>query len=549
MNISLNKKLFPGHCLCAFRQFIFLSTLLFSFSCANRVIPSGGAKDVTPPKIISSSPENFSTNFNNKEIQIEFDEFIQLSDLNKQLIISPLIDPMPEITTNKRTLKVKFENPLKENTTYTFNFGSAIADMHEKNIFENFLLVFSTGDYLDSLSVSGKVINAENLETEKGILVMLYKENEDSVPYKKLPDYFTKTDSSGNYRINNISSGSFKLFALKDKNNNYLFDQPDELIAFSDSPVEMSDSSKADLKLFPNPPAKTRFKNSAFEEQGKLKLILNTRGDSLRLKAIGLTKNPWQLEEYSANRDTFTLWMSDTTLDSLKIVMMQNEQPFDTALFVLKKKSSGKGKKAKTFFFSSNALTTLDAGKDLTLIFTHPVEAIDESKIIFKKDSVIAPGISFGFSDSIKRNLIVKYAWKENEKYELTFLPGAFKDIFNIENDTTMISFELKPVTEFGSVLLKLKTGDKSPNYIIQLVNDKDEVVREKIIASSGDLNFEFLNPGIYRFKIIFDDNKNKRWDTGNYMQKIQPENVVYFKENITVRANWDLEQEWNLEK
>ncbi|MEP7168151.1 MAG: Ig-like domain-containing protein [Bacteroidota bacterium] len=532
------------------RKLLFIPILFLFFSCANRVTPSGGKKDITPPKIISSSPKNFSTNFNSKEIEVEFDEYVQLTDLSKQLIISPLIDPLPEITANKKSLKIKFDKPLKENTTYTFNFGSSISDVHEKNILENFLLVFSTGDYLDSLSISGSVINAENLKTENGILVMLYKENDDSVPYKKIPDYFAKTDSSGRYKINNISNGSFKIFALKDKNNNYLFDTPDETIGFSDSLIVMSDSSEADLKLFENPPAKLRLKNSTVEEQGKLRLVFNLRSENVKANALSLSKNPWQSEEYSTNRDTLILWMNDTSRDSLKVVMMQNEQPFDTALFVLKKKSSLKGIRAKTFFFNTNTFGgTLDAGQDVKLSFTHPVEHIDESKVIFKKDSVVSPGINTSFSDSLKRNLTIKYNWKEKDFYELTFLPGAFKDIFSVENDTTKIAFQLKAATEFGSVLLKIKTDEKSPNYILQLVNDKEEVVREKSFTSAGDINFEFLNPGTYRVKIIYDDNKNNRWDTGNYLKKTQPEKVIYYKDKLTIRANWDLEQEWDLKK
>ena len=488
-------------------RLLFSSLLVFLFSCANKVIPSGGIKDIISPKVVYSAPENYSTNFNRKQIEIEFDEFIQLVDLNKQLIISPLIDPVPEITTSKRTLKIKFDEPLKENTTYTFNFGSAIADVHEKNVYENFLLVFSTGDYLDSLSVSGKVINAGNLKTEKGILVMLYKDHEDSVPYLKLPDYFAKTDSFGNYRINNISSGSFKAFALKDKNSNYLFDPPDEAIGFSDSLIVMSDSAKADIRMFMSLPGKIRLKNYSIEEAGKLKIIFNSRAEDVKLKTISLLKNPWETEEYTVNRDTVTLWMNDTTLDSLNIELLQNELPFDTALFVLKKKSSGRGTgtKGKTFFISSDAFGgVLNAGKDLTLSFTHPVAGMDESKIIFKKDSVPASGINYIFADSIKRNMTVKYNWKENESYELTFLPGAVKDIFNSENDTTKIPFRLKAATEFGSVALKLKTNDNKYDYIVQLVNERDEVIGEKTVTSSGSINFEFLDPGVYLFRIIF---------------------------------------------
>lgn len=532
------------------RQFYIIVILS---SCANRIAPSGGEKDVQMPKIVSSSPENFSTSFNQKEIRIDFDEYIQLIDLNKQLIISPIIDPAPEISAIKKSLKIKFEKPLSENTTYTFNFGSAIADVHENNIYENFQFVFSTGDYLDSLSVSGKVENAENLKTEKGTLVMLYKNMEDSVPYKKLPDYFAKTDDAGNYKIGNIGNGAFKIFALKDKNNNYLFDHPDEEIAFLSSPVEISDSSKADLKLFKNPPDKIQLKSSIIEEQGKLKIIFNSRAEEIKLKTIDVEKNPWMLEEFTPNKDTLTLWITDTILDALKIVFLKNEQPFDTTIFVLKKKVTGKGTKAKTFSFTADTYgTDINAEQKLKIVFTHPVKVMDESKIIFKIDSIPATGINFSFPDSVKRNLVGKFDWQENKSYELLFLPGAVKDIFNSENDTVKISFKLKLVTEFGSVLLKLKTGSNNTSYIVQLVNDKDEVIREKVISSSApdiaELSFDLLNPASYRFKVIYDENMNNRWDAGNYLKKLQPEMVIYHKEPVGIRANWDLEAEWSLE-
>lgn len=517
-------------------------------SCANKVTPSGGEKDIVPPKVVSSSPENFSKNFSQKEISIDFDEYIELVDLNKQLIISPLINPAPEISANKKTVKIKFEQPLTENTTYTFNFGSAIADVHEKNTFENFQFVFSTGSFLDSLSISGKIENAENLKTEKGILVMLYKSNEDSAPLKNPPDYFAKTDEAGNYKISNIGSGAYRIFALKDKNSNYLFDQPDEEIGFVSSQIVIGDSAKADLKLFKSIPEKIRLKSATVEEQGKLKIIFNSRAENVMMHSVGLEKNPWQLEEYSINKDTVVLWMTDTTLDSLKIIFLQNEQPFDTTFFSLKKKSGGKGANGKVAFLTSTAQSGwLDAGKEVPLLFSHPVSTINESKIIFKVDSIEVTGVAFFFSDSVKRNLVLKYDWQENKNYEFTFLPGAFNDIFNSENDTIKITFKLKQATEYGSVVLKLKTEKTDANYIVQIVNDKDEVIRQKITPASDNINFDFLYPGSYRYRIIYDENKNNRWDTGNYLQKVQPEKVIYYNEPVTIRANWDLESEWQL--
>ncbi|MFI5220623.1 MAG: Ig-like domain-containing domain [Bacteroidia bacterium] len=530
----------------------FLSCLLFTAlllcSCANRIAPSGGEKDTNPPKLVSSSPENFSTDFSQKEIIIRFDEFVELSDINKQLIISPLIDPSPEITANKNTLKIKFEKPLAENTTYTFNFGSSIVDVHEKNTGENFQFVFSTGSFIDSLSVSGTIENAFNLKTEKGILVMLYKSFEDSTPSKTPPDYYAKTNDAGNFQINNIAAGSYTLFALKDKNSNFLFDQPDEEIAFMNALINLSDSLKPTLRLFKNPASKIRIVSSSVEEQGKLKIIFNDITQNLSFYATGAVKNPWQLEEFSVNKDTVIIWMTDTTIDSLKTVFSQNEQPFDTALFSLRKKISGRGTKTEKLLITSNVSAgSFNPGTDLRLLFAHPVKLMDESKIQFKIDSAAAGEIIYNFLDSIKRNLSIKYTWKENENYEFIFFPGAFTDIFSLKNDTMKISFKLKPVTEFGNVVLKVKPVKDNINLIVQLVNDKDEIAEEKIISITAELPFNLIAPGSYRFKIIYDENNNNRWDTGNYYLKKQPEKVIYYKEPVIIRSNWDLETEWAL--
>lgn len=541
----------PGKNLFLFRQssIIFYGFILIFFSCANKVAPTGGNKDVTPPKLVSSSPENFSTAYTGKEIKAEFDEYIQLVDLSKQLIISPIISPAPEIEAVKKTLSIKFENTLEENKTYTLNFGNAIADIHEKNSYENFQFVFSTGIYLDSLSVEGRVSFAENGKSEKGILVMLYKNDNDSVPLKGLPDYFARTSDDGQFKISNISAGSFKIFALKDRNSNYLFDQPDEEIAFLNDPIHSEDSSRTDLKLFKNEVEKLRLKSSVAETRNKIKIAFNTRAENITMKAEGSNAAPWAVEEYSTNRDTIVLWNTDTTKDSLKVIFYQAGLAFDTASFYMKKSASGKGSAIpKSTGVENNIINNfLESGKDFSLRFTSPIASVHREKISFTKDSIAFSDIKYNFIDSIKRNLTFNYPWKENEQYEIIFYPGAFNDIFNLTNDTVKIHFQLKPLSETGNVVLNLKTS-RDGNYIVQLVNEKDEIIRVAAATSSGDLTFNSLNPVSSRFRIIVDENKNMRWDTGNYLKKKQPEKIIYFKEPVNVRANWDLEVEWILE-
>ncbi|MBK5286380.1 MAG: Ig-like domain-containing protein, partial [Bacteroidia bacterium] len=208
---------------------IFLIPVAFMFfSCATQQAPGGGPKDTIPPKVVHAVPEGYSTNFNSTNIAITFDEYFQVKNLNEQLVVSPPLSSMPEIKIKSKTLFIHFEDTLKESKTYTFNFGNAISDATENIALDNFQYVFSTGAEIDSEKVSGKVINSFNLEPVKGVAVMLYDSQKDSLPYLEKPSYFSKTKEDGTFTIKNIARGSYKLFALKEANNNYLFDSRDE---------------------------------------------------------------------------------------------------------------------------------------------------------------------------------------------------------------------------------------------------------------------------------------------------------------------------------
>jgi len=221
---------------------LFFISIIF-YSCAQVVPLTGGDKAVTPPKVVSSSPENKSVNFHEKMIVIKFDEFIQLKNLSQQLIISPVMDEVPKITVKGKELIIKIESDLEENTTYNFNFGQAIVDLHESNPLPNFKYVFSTGAILDSLTYSGKVADAFDLDPVEKVNVMLYKDLEDSIPLISQPYYLALTDKSGNYSLSNLAAGTYRVFALKDINYNYIFDLPQEKIAFKSSPVTIDSSS------------------------------------------------------------------------------------------------------------------------------------------------------------------------------------------------------------------------------------------------------------------------------------------------------------------
>lgn len=216
--------------------YICVFTLILFENCAKRGHPAGGPKDIEPPKVVKSTPENYTTNFNKQEFRVEFDEYIQLDKIMKELIVSPPMKKQPVVKLRGKLIEVEYEDTLRENTTYTFNFGNAIVDNNEGNPLKNYEFVFSTGDYLDSLSVRGMLVNSFDLKPYKEPLyVMLYDNLTDSAPLLEIPYYINRTNEEGYFSINNVKNDTFEIFALKDANNNMIFDMPNEIIAFVDS--------------------------------------------------------------------------------------------------------------------------------------------------------------------------------------------------------------------------------------------------------------------------------------------------------------------------
>ena len=215
--------------------FLLIGCLLYS--CANIVAPEGGIKDIIPPEIVKSDPPNFATSFSGKEIRIQFDEFIQLKDISKNLLISPPFDNPPDCRIKGRSLIIRFEDSLLKNTTYNLFFGDAIADLNEGNPLKGYRFVFSTGAALDSMQISGTVRDALTLESQKEVNILLYDKFEDSIPFKEKPKYVCRSQANGNFIFENLGKGPYKMLALKEKNNNFMFDDKSEEIGFIDSLV------------------------------------------------------------------------------------------------------------------------------------------------------------------------------------------------------------------------------------------------------------------------------------------------------------------------
>ena len=267
-------------------SFFLLLSILTLIRCANPVTPTGGQKDIEPPKTVKCTPPNLSTYFRANEIKIEFDEFVQLKDPNNQVTISPPWLPNTDFKIRGKSIVIKLNDSLRANTTYAFNFGDAISDITENNISRNFIYVFSTGSFIDSLSLEGQVVDAFNLTPQKDVLAMLYMDNNDtipfdSLPYKVKPYYLTRTNENGEFRLINLSEASFKIFALKDINSSFTFDLPDEKIAFLDSLVNgvyiapvVTDTLKKDTLTKDTLEKEALIKDSVMSGAGKKPLMI-----------------------------------------------------------------------------------------------------------------------------------------------------------------------------------------------------------------------------------------------------------------------------------
>ncbi len=526
--------------------FAFLVSI-FLTSCAIQVPPAGGDQDTSAPKVLESVPENSSTNFTGHEISIRFDEFIQLKDAQTQLVISPPLNQFPELKLRKKNLFIHFEDTLEQNTTYSFNFGNSIVDNNEGNPIENFQFVFSTGDVIDSLEVTGSIHDAFDAKPEKDALVMLYKQDIDSLPFIKRPYYFGKSDEKGDYRIRNIRPGSYKIIGLADLNKNYLYNSYEEGIAFSESMVE-SGQVNVNLNLFKETEG-FKMMRAYSEEPGKSICAFNGRADTLTIIWISdTTLLDIHSINYSEKKDSLTIWYKNILSDTIQLVLPQLSS--DTITIRLLKGDSkvfSRSKPQLRISAGAGALQYQELNRDFELVFNHPVKKAELNRVKILEDSADVSQESFRFSDSLHTRLRYQAKWKPEATYNLFIPSGVFTDIFGLENDTLISVFKTRQESDYASLTSIISSGKESYPVLLQLVDEKDNIYKEVVIQKDSTIEFGFLMPGMYRLKIIFDSNSNGRWDTGSYLSKRQPELVKYYPDPIQIRSNWDVEIKWQL--
>lgn len=526
---------------------------LIAASCAQILTPGGGPKDTTPPRVVHYFPDSAATNFTGKRIVIRFDEYVQLKDLNSQLIVSPPMREQPDVNIRKKEIVIDLNDTLLENTTYTISFGNSISDITEGNKLDNFRYVFSTGPVIDSIRFSGRVVNASTLAGEKGVLVMLYKSNGDSVPYKERPYYFTKTKDDGSFLLTNLQAGKYKVFALDDKNQNYLYDNSEERIAFADDLVDLNANVDTMLlKMFREEPSKQSKMRVTQNVPGRVTLayVLPLKNPQVKfVPEIPAGMNP--LIEKSVTGDSIDIWLSSFALDSVKILVSDETGFADTSASITLSKleqtrhsSRGAGASARKLQLGTNVQSaqSFQSGKPLIVSSNIPIREWKASDfILLRGTDTLQADISVSEN---KRFFTFKNTFEEDSAYSLFIGPGALTDWFGQKNDTLKVRFKIQSASTYGKLSIT-PTGLPAGHYLLQVVNEKDQLIRELAISGSTPVTFEKMPGGTFRLKLINDENSNGKWDTGNYLLHRQPERVIYYAKPVKMRAGWDLDMEW----
>ncbi len=519
-------------------QWLSLWGVCISFlACANPIPPTGGAKDTEPPKLITEeSTPNFLTGFDRDEIILTFDEWIQLKDQNLQIVISPPLMHRPEITLKGKSIIIKFHEDeiLRERTTYLVNFGSAIADINEGNLLDQYKYVFSTGTFIDSLQMRGSVVNSATGEPAKQVLIILHDNLSDTAITDLLPAYFAKSNDTGQWTIENVRGDTFNVFALTDLNLNYRYDQVGEQIGFLGRSVVLPDTSVIPYRmiLFAEDPVLSVLDIDR-RTAGITKMTLTGKSKFLSVTSLDTTRiEPlWGIEQ-----DTLLIW--NQTQDSFAIVLSDGSRVIDTVRVYGSSEISSE----------QNIYTALKR-------FLHPAEAlIINSKV--PVDSMNLSGITCLLSDSIaidildaridstnNRQILIRHPWVEQERYRLTLLPGTIVDIFGITNDTVKVNFQISPRNSYGQIMASINGLNDTVQYIVQLLDQQSGILSERIVQhqTTAKVAFDKLQPQTYKIRIIEDANANEHWDTGNLAQQRQPERV-FIQTLEPLRAGWDLE-------
>ena len=585
--------------------------------CARMGQPDGGWYDDKPPQIIATTPSDNGTGVNDKKVVIYFDEYIKVEDATNNVVVSPPQLEMPEIKGAGKKIVVELKDSLKDNTTYTIDFSDAITDNNEGNPLGNYTFTFSTGAAVDTMEVSGTILDSSNLEPVKGIMVGLYADLEDSAFYTKPLLRVARTDSRGRFIIRGVAKGKYRAYALQDLDGDYKYSQKGEMIAFSDRIIEPTcgpdtrqdtiwrDSLRIDtiirrgythfypddvvLRAFTMPLTDRYMIKNQRQEPERLEFFFSYGSDSLpKMKGLNFDADSAFIVDANPKKDTVTYWLRDTALinrDSLEIeysyhitdtlgqlvpqtdtLLMVPKLPFEKRQKMLEKemekwqkqqdKLKKKGERYDSVWLPKPLDIRVTAPSSLTpesyLYFTMPAPlARCDTSMIHLQAKVDTLWVPQKFDWQPRPQSILSYrleaVWTPGTEYQLEIDSAAFESIYGIVNDKMKSSLKCKSEEEFGTLVVKISGLPDSTTAIVQLLDKSDMVVKEARTQDDGSAEFYWLNEGKYYLRAFIDRNGNGIWDSGDFYNALQPEEMYYLPKVIEIKANWDITTEWNI--
>ena len=538
--------------------------VLFFAACAKVVSPTGGARDITPPKLIKTIPPNQSTNFNSKTIRITFDEYVVLNNPIENITFSPPVDKQPEYTTSGKSVIIKLTDTLLANTTYNIVFAEAIKDFNEGNLLSLYQYAFSTGDSIDSYFIEGEVINSETLEPEKGCFVFLYSEDIDSLPLTTKPTYLTKSQSNGHFLFTNIKEGDYKIFALKDINANLIFDLPNESIAFldytipsypqpdtasvtQDSTVIQDTFPKIQLRMFMEEDTVQQV-NVSSSQKGIYNICYKRPfSEHISTQIEDFPTSRW-LESINPTKDTVTVYILDEFTESLMLII-EIDARIDTLYLSPPQVTRGRGRTQEKEKLRITASNSGEIYQPLTLNFSYPVVPVDSFEVVLitkAKNENDTTTLFYSITDSMATSVTLPLKYEEKKSYSILIKDSVFYGYNDITNDTLLINFTTKTEKDYGDLIMDYRIADPTCDYVIYLLSGKN-IIQKNTILSSEKIKYSHLKPGDYTIKVLFDSNRNGKWDTGDYRLNRQPETILFFGKTINIRGYWEVEEQFDL--
>ena len=607
------------------KQLVFSLAAATVFGCAKISSPTGGPKDTEPPVPLRSSPVNYSTNFKGKKFVVEFDEFVDLKNVSQELLVSPPVPNRPKVVMRGKKMVVRINNELADSTTYNFNFFNSVADLNEGNILPNFQFEFSTGDSFDSTYCGGQITDAFTCQPLKDVKILLYRQFADSTPRTQKPECIGRTNADGFFIVPNMKAEPYYVFALRDLNNNNLFDMPNEAIAFCDStiqpsfrPVTMYDTITL-IERISRDRKDTVFRDSIhaytqmvttlddmqlhlFTEEFHIQYLHDVYRPGKRTLAVAFNDlvdstfsikpvtdsayaDNWCLIESPLPTDSVVLWITDSALYKRDTLLMQvcytmkdsNNADYlqvDTLEFISKtnkavaKKEKKGGRLASIFKKDeepeekkeekkvSELKADLSISKQVDIVgpialkTNYPVTDFKPENITvtrIEEDKETAVKFTMERQPDSWRRFNIDFKRDESMQYRILIPAGTLTDVYGNINDTVRQEFKTQSQDYYSSVLLNI-SGTPCAHSIVQLLDGKENVLKEYTIDGDTKLTIDYLAPGKYGFKLICDENQNGRWDTGNFSERRQPERVFYFNQTVETKSGWDIEYTWIVE-